>query len=221
LGDAAALAPPPRRAPKLAAARHAARHGGATQRPAHPIAMAARARSAPHPGAPRGAAPSPPRRSLLLLLLVALLLPAAFAKAPTGSSAHRAEHAARVRGKKHAASRRARSSSATAGGASSASSASAALLEATGGMCNFMETEPFEEYFQTDLNATRWDLDSMEGLFHCNRGTDEYVRRPVCVFACALRAPLRPAAWRARRATVHVCAGAGSQRRRAARSAQR
>ncbi len=126
------------------------------------------------------------RRSLLALLALlaaaAALLPRA-AAAPSSSSsrAHRHAHASHVRGKKHAASRRARH-------ASGALLSGDTLLEATAGMCNFMETEPFEEYFQKDLNATRWDLSSMSGLFHCNRGTDEYVRASGARGAGALRA---------------------------------
>ena len=75
------------------------------------------------------------------------------------------------------------------------------LAQASGGMCHYMEDQPFVEYFEcvpcalraarsrppacayacathfarsTELNVSRWDGRSMDGLFHCNRGTDEY-----------------------------------------------
>lgn len=109
------------------------------------------------------------RRLLAALLLAALALAlprcAAAPAAKSSSRAHRKAHKESVRAKKHAADRRDRlSAGATVG------TGDAALLDATAGMCNFMETEAFEEFFSGEANDTRWDLGSMDGLFHCSRG---------------------------------------------------
>ena len=88
-------------------------------------------------------------RALRALLLVAL---AALASA---GKVHRGKHEAASRRDRRAAF-------------------SDTLQSATGGMCNFMEDAPFEELFDTTLNETRWDAASMDGLFHCHRGTAEY-----------------------------------------------
>ena len=122
-------------------------------------------------------------RCARVLLLLGAAAPRGTAAA-SASRAHREAHRERVRHDKHAADRRDR-----AGASAVVGSGDSALQEATAGMCNFMEREPFEEYFQEDINATRWDLSSMNGLFHCNRGTDRF-----CTMASkanfALGAPL-------------------------------
>jgi len=59
----------------------------------------------------------------------------------------------------------------------------------TDGKCKYVETESFEEFFDGPLNGSRWDLGSMGGLFHCDRGTAQ-----ECTMALAdnfqLAAPL-------------------------------
>jgi hypothetical protein len=118
-----------------------------------------------------------------LLALLALLACAGAAPAAAAKKVVHRDH----RGKHRAADRRTRRQSA---------SLSESLIKATGGMCHYMEAEAFEEYFNGEMNTTRWDEKSMSGLFHCNRGTDEYVRARARAAGCAA---LRGAALRVRR----------------------
>ena len=127
-------------------------------------------------GLPRGAAARSALRVLVLLALAGL----------ASGGIHKVHL-----GKHKAASRRHRREA-----------AGENLAQATGGMCHYMESAPFVEYFEcvpcvtgaalslrparahacatrfaprsTELNVSRWDGRSMDGLFHCNRGTDEY-----------------------------------------------
>ena len=110
---------------------------------------------------------------------LALALPrcAAAPAAKSTSRAHRKAHKESVRTKKHAADRRDRLSAGAAIG-----TGDAALLDATAGMCNFMETEAFEEYFSGEANDTRWDLGSMEGLFHGDKGFEPKTRMLLRAF---------------------------------------
>jgi hypothetical protein len=161
---------------------------------------------------PPAAAPAPacashprPRRrrrpalaAALLLALLACLAPSCGAK---GTAVNKAKHKLH-RGKHHAASRHARKEA-----------LGVSLLKATGGMCHYMETAAFEETFTEELNVSRWDPRSLDGLFHCNRGTDEYVRACVVlccrkrsggVCACLLRVP-RPCCAAIPLTRVRVC----------------
>ena len=131
------------------------------------------------------ASPRVPRLfAALLVVALAAAVPRGAAAPSSASRAHRSAHRENVRHAKHVADRRDRLSESAAVG----SGGDTALLDATAGMCNFMEREAFTEYFQKEMNTTRWDLDSMNGLFHCNRGTDEY-----CTMGAARRAARRSA----------------------------
>ena len=151
-------------------------------RAAVPAVRAARRSAAG--GLPRGAAARCALRVLVLLALAGL----------ASGGIHKVH-----RGKHKAASRRDRREAANDN-----------LAQASGGMCPYMEDQPFVEYFEcvpcalraarsrppacayacsarftprsTELNVSRWDGRSMDGLFHCNRGTDEYCTlvRLVC-----------------------------------------
>jgi len=82
-------------------------------------------------------------------------------KAPKTAAQIRARDA-RKRGKTHAASRKTRLAGAPPG---------ESLLKQTSGMCHYMEHSPWVDYFH-ELNTTRWDPSSMNGLFHCHPGED-------------------------------------------------
>ena len=83
------------------------------------------------------------------------------AKAPR-TAAQLRSRAERKRGKSHAASRKTRE-----GGAPPGES----LLKQTSGMCHYIDHSPWTDFFH-ELNTTRWDASSMDGLFHCHKGED-------------------------------------------------
>jgi hypothetical protein len=135
-----------------------------------------RMRAATARALPRRAAPPP---ALLRLCLLAALLAVGSADTALEASATKIEHKSH-KGKHKAASRRQRKAA-----------FGESLEQATGGMCHYMESEPFQEFFSDELNISRWDERSMNGLFHCNRGTDEYVRAPPALrAACRCSLPL-------------------------------
>lgn len=96
----------------------------------------------------RAAAARPPRARCCASALRLIVLAALAALATGAGKAHRGKHTA--------ASRRDRREA-----------FSNSLEAATGGMCHFMEETPFVEYFNSELNETRWDGESMDGLFQC------------------------------------------------------
>lgn len=98
-------------------------------------------------------------RLLLLSLLALLWQPVALRAAKDGA------HAAKHQGRKHAASWRDRVLG------SRHRRHQEKLLESTDGKCHFL-LDAFDDTFEEVLNTTRWDGDSVDGLFHCNRGTN-------------------------------------------------
>lgn len=52
------------------------------------------------------------------------------------------------------------------------------LAAETAGKCAFMETAFVETFSGPTLNSTRWVQASLNGLFHCNKGTERFVRAP-------------------------------------------
>ena len=50
------------------------------------------------------------------------------------------------------------------------------LAAETAGKCAFMETAFVETFSGPTLNSTRWVQSSLNGLFHCNKGTERFVR---------------------------------------------
>jgi hypothetical protein len=52
------------------------------------------------------------------------------------------------------------------------------LAAETAGKCAFMETAFVETFSGPTLNSTRWVQSSLNGLFHCNKGTERFVRAP-------------------------------------------
>jgi hypothetical protein len=82
-------------------------------------------------------------------------------KAPR-TAAQQRSRAERKRGKSHAASRKTREGAAPPG---------ESLLKQTSGMCHYIDHSPWTDFFQ-ELNTTRWDPRSMDGLFHCHKGED-------------------------------------------------
>ena len=64
--------------------------------------------------------------------------------------------------------------------------ASCDLAAETAGKCAFMETAFVETFSGPTLNSTRWVQASLNGLFHCNKGTERFVRGPT---PAAPRAP--------------------------------
>jgi hypothetical protein len=169
---------------------------------------------------PPAALPPPPRRrrcrrprrarALAVALALALLACCARVCVAKGTAVNKAAHKLH-RGKHRAASRHDRKAA-----------LGVSLLKATGGMCHYMEADAFEETFTEELNVSRWDPRSLDGLFHCNRGTDEYVRprrvvsgKSACWDACLPPARRAPSS-RARRArrTLDACARARVPRAR-------
>jgi len=82
---------------------------------------------------------------------------------PPATAAEEERREAKERGKKVAADASTRRAGARAGGGEE-------LTEATSGLCAYVESEPWTEYFDGPLNATRWDVGSQSGLFHCGSG---------------------------------------------------
>ena len=68
----------------------------------------------------------------------------------------------RKRGKSKAADRKTREAGAPPG---------ESLLKQTSGMCHYIDHSPWVDFFH-ELNTTRWDASSMDGLFHCHKGED-------------------------------------------------
>jgi hypothetical protein len=97
--------------------------------------------------ADRRAAASRPHARCCAAALHLIVLAALAALASGSGKAHRGKHTAASRHDRREAF-------------------SNSLEAATGGMCHFMEDTPFVEYFNSELNETRWDGDSMDGLFH-------------------------------------------------------
>lgn len=134
--------------------------------------------------------PASPRRRLLVLFGALLCCASATATREVVKTGHKSH-----RGKHEAASRRQRKAA-----------FGESLLQATGGMCHYLEDSPFQDFFDEPLNTSRWDERSLDGLFHCNRGTDEYVRAP----RAAPAHPVAQAQLAARKRASHAAAAAGS-----------
>ena len=72
------------------------------------------------------------------------------------------------------------------------------LAAETAGKCAFMETAFVETFSGPTLNSTRWVQASLNGLFHCNKGTERFVRGPTpAALSRTAAAPASRRPWRA------------------------